>query len=109
MAKSRTTNITYYFARRKDTGMAGVWFAHCATDYQKERIVRRLVERATFTQEPVYYMSNDIHDTRFRVKFLEAEFVKGVKEYIRDTSNSIAFDLTLKVIQESNPEIRRIP
>lgn len=109
MAKSRTTNITYYFARRKDTGMAGVWFTHCATYWQKERIISRLMDKACFHQVDVCAPSGDIHDTRFPVSFLEDHFVKTVKVYVRDTANSIAYDLTLKVLQENNPDIIRIP
>lgn len=109
MAKSRTTNVAYYFARRKDTGMAGVWFTHCATDWQKERIICRLIDKACFHQLVCYAPDGDIHATCFLVSFLEDHFINVVKAYIRDTANSIASDITLKVLQENNPDITRIP
>lgn len=108
MSKSNTTNRPYYFARRKDTGMAGVWFTHCATERQQLRVIDHLIDTACQKQDMVIIPRAKL-DARFRVAFLEDNFVKVVKEYVEVTGESIAFDLTLKVIQESNPEIKRLP
>lgn len=109
MAKSRTTNVAYYFARRKDTGMMGVWFTHCATKYQQERICWRLTDKAIAGGHPVFSANSDVLDNRFKVSFLEDNFVATVREYVRDTANSVSLDLTLKTLQEVNPTIFRMP
>lgn len=105
MAKSRTTNVAYYFARRKDTGMAGVWFTHCATFYQKNCVIHRLARKCNVPASDF----DDLSDLRFKVSFLEDNFESTVKEFCKHWDISIAFDLTLKVIQESNPEIKTMP
>lgn len=109
MAKSRTTNVAYYFARRKDTGMMGVWFTHCATEYQKTRIVQRLIDKAYAGRHVMFTESTNLLDVRFKVSFLEDNFVATVREYVRDTANSVSLDLTLKTLQEVNPTISRMP
>lgn len=106
MAKSRTTNVAYYFARRKDTGMAGVWFTHCATSMQRDSIIWRLASKFGYSASA---LSEAFEVTRFPVGFLEDNFVSTVKHYCRTQNISIAMDLTLKVIRESNPDIRRMP
>lgn len=106
MAKSSTTNVAYYFARRKDTGMAGVWFTHCANREQCKAIIRRLAERHGYK---VSTLAGPIGDTRFSIDFLAANFVPTVKDYCKQWNISIAHDLTLQVIQESNPEIKKMP
>ena len=120
MSKSKTTNRPYYFARRKDTGMAGVWFTHCATERQQLCVIDRLIDTACQKQDMViippacaaslgWGRSRSWPDARFRVAFLEDNFVKVVKEYVKVTGESIIFDLTLKVTQESNLENKRLP
>ncbi|MGL5965364.1 MAG: hypothetical protein ACRCZ2_13365 [Fusobacteriaceae bacterium] len=106
MAKSSTTNVAYYFARRKDTGMAGVWFTHCADSMHRCNIIWRLAHRPGHS---VYSLPANIDDVRFPVMFLEDNFVATVKEYCKQRDISIAMDLTMKVIQESNPEIKKMP
>lgn len=109
MAKSRTTNVAYYFARRKDTGMMGVWFTHCATEYQKTRICARLADKAIKGGNLILVENGNLLDARFKVSFLEDNFVATVREYVRDTANSVSLDLTLKTLQEVNPTIFRMP
>lgn len=106
MAKSSTTNVAYYFARRKDTGMAGVWFTHCADRGQHNAIIRRLAEKLGYK---VPAMRLCLADTCFPISFLEDNFVSTVKAYCKLWDISIAMDLTMKVIQESNPEIKKMP
>lgn len=109
MAKSRTTNVAYYFARRKDTGMMGVWFTHCAAEYQKERIVQRLIDKSLAGWHPMFTESTNLLDVRFKVSFLEDNFVATVREYIRDSAHSVSLDLTLKTLQEVHPTMFRLP
>ena len=109
MAKSDTTNVTYYFARRKDTGMAGVWFTHCASDIDKKQIVRRLIVRAVNMQEPIVINSDDMLDTRFRVCFLEKFFVGEVRKFCHSWNISIALDLHLQVLREAGHDIKKMP
>ena len=109
MAKSDTTNVVYYFARRKDTGMAGVWFTHCAPMVDKKNIVRRLQARAIAMQEPIVINPDDLLDTRFRVCFLHDHFVETVREYCQGWEISIACDLHLQVLREAGHDIKRMP
>ena len=109
MAKSDTTNVAYYFARRKDTGMAGVWFTHCAYDSYKLNIIKRLIHRATKQDDMVILVAGDMHDTRFRVKFLEENFSLVVREYCQNWNISIALDLHMKVLQEAGHNIQQMP
>ena len=109
MAKSDTTNVVYYFARRKDTGIAGVWFTHCASDCDKKMIVRRLQDRAVDMQEPIVINPDDLLDTRFRVCFLHDHFAKTVREYCKGWGISIALDLHLQVLREAGHNIQRMP
>lgn len=106
MAKSRTTNVAYYFARRKDTGMAGVWFTHCASPSHRDSIIWHLADKFGYR---VSVLSEALEGVQFPVGFLEDNFVTTVKAYCKNRDISIAMDLTMKVIQESNPEIKRIP
>ncbi|UTQ78150.1 hypothetical protein [Aeromonas phage JELG-KS1] len=108
MSKSQTTNRPYYFARRKDTGMMGVWFTHCASDVQREQIIRRILKKAEKAQDSVI-LTDDIHDTRFRVCFLEKHFAVTVREYNKDWGNSVSVDLTLKVLAESGLYTEKLP
>ncbi len=109
MAKSDTTNVAYYFARRKDTGMAGVWFTHCAYDSHKLNIIQRLLERASNQDDMVILVAGDVYDTRFRVNFLEENFAEVVREYCRCWDISIALDLHMKVLQEAGHNIQQMP
>lgn len=109
MAKSDTTNVTYYFARRKDTGMAGVWFTHCASIEYRRLIVRCLTARAIDMQEPIVINPDDLMDTRFRISFLEEFFPEEVRKFCHRWEISIACDLHLQVLRESGHDIKRIP
>ncbi|MGL5643197.1 MAG: hypothetical protein ACRCW3_00235 [Metamycoplasmataceae bacterium] len=109
MSKSQTTNRPYYFARRKDTGMMGVWFTHCARDWQRDFIIDRLIDKAKKTEDMVIISLNGHDDTRFRVCFLEENFVQTVRDYTKMWGISVAHELTLAVIHEHHPEITRIP
>lgn len=109
MAKSDTTNVAYYFARRKDTGMAGVWFTHCAPMIDKRNIVQRLIAQAKAEQDSVILNPDDLLDTRFRVCFLEKHFAKTVREYCHGWEMSIALDLHLQVLREAGHDIKRMP
>lgn len=109
MAKSDTTNVVYYFARRKDTGMAGVWFTHCASVERRENIVRRLITLAEHRQESVMLNPDDILDTRFRICFLEEHFSNVVRTYCQNWGISIACDLHLQVLREAGHDIKRMP
>lgn len=109
MSKSQTTNRPYYFARRKDTGMMGVWFTHCARDWQRDSIIDRLIDKAKTTGDMVILSPNGHDDTRFRVAFLEDNFVQVVRDYTKFWSISVAHELSLAVIREENPEFKRIP
>lgn len=109
MSKSQTTNRPYYFARRKDTGMTGVWFTHCAQDWQRDSIIDRLVVKAMATRDMAIISHNGKDDTRFRVAFLEDNFVQTVREYTDMWGISVAHELSLAVIRERHPEFNRIP
>ena len=109
MAKSNTTNVAYYFARRKDTGMAGVWFTHCAANADKTNIINRLIKRAESQEDMVILVAGAVHDTRFRVKFLEENFAKVVREYCKGWYVSIAHALHMQVLREAGHNINQMP
>ena len=109
MAKSDTTNVAYYFARRKDTGMAGVWFTHCASAERRENIIHRLITLAEHRQESVMLNPDDLLDARFRVCFLEEHFAKTVRDYCQNWGISIALSLHLQVLREAGHNIQRMP
>lgn len=111
MAQPNTTDRLYYFARRKDTGMAGVWFTHCASKRDQCSIACRLLHKANSAGHPVRHKPNcDALDVHFPVGFLEDNFKATVKEYCTGWDISIAADLTMAVLRENGVHnIERLP
>ncbi|WVX92092.1 hypothetical protein [Aeromonas phage phiA014S] len=111
MAQSNTTDRLYYFARRKDTGMAGVWFTHCAPKCDQSNIACRLLHKAHTGGHTVRHKSScDALDAHFPVGFLEDNFVATVKEFCKGWDISIAADLTMAVLRENGVHnIERLP
>lgn len=86
--------------------MAGVWFTHCASPSQRAAIISRLATKFGYR---IAALSKFLEGVQFPVGFLEDNFVSTVKDCCKQWNVSIAMDLTMKVIQESNPEIKKMP
>lgn len=109
MAQSNTTDRLYYFARRKDTGMAGVWFTHCAS-LEMQRQIAYTMERLGKQRHSAIRFSVDPMQTHFPVGFLADNFVAVVKEQCKLHDVSIAADLTMAVLRENGVHnIERLP
>lgn len=109
MAQSNTTDRLYYFARRKDTGMAGVWFTHCASEADQQSIAYQLMFRAEFNRHRVVKRANRLN-SQFPVGFLMDNFVAVVKYHCQNRGISIAADLTMAVLRENGVHnIEKLP
>lgn len=109
MAQSNTTNRLYYFARRKDTGMAGVWFTHCASEAAQQSIAYRLLMQARANGHRVVKRANRLN-SQFPVGFLMDNFVAVVKSHCKNHGISISADLTMAVLRENGVHnIERLP
>lgn len=109
LSERNTTNRAYYFARRKDTGMAGVWFTHCATEEQQGYIVDRLNRKCICFDIPSNYDRFHKERSTFPVQFLAENFANTVREFCKDHNQSISLGLTLLTLREAGHDIKRVP
>lgn len=109
LSARNTTNRAYYFARRKDTGMAGVWFTHCASEEQQGHIVDRLNRQASAANIVVNYDKFHKERSTFPVMFLADTFADTVRKFCKDHNLSISLDLTLQTLREAGHDIKRLP
>lgn len=109
LSERNTTNRAYYFARRKDTGMAGVWFTHCATEGQQGHIVDRLHRKCIRLDVTANYDSSHKERSTFPVQFLADNFAVTVREYCKNHNQSISLDLTLLTLREAGHDIKQMP
>ncbi|QOC54744.1 hypothetical protein [Aeromonas phage T7-Ah] len=107
MAKRSDPQNLRYFARRKDTGMAGVWYTHCATEDQKRNIFIVLRSLAKTSNHKGVIPS--VITEPFDVYFLEKHFVHVVKSFVKVNDVSMTTDLLLKLLHEEGHVLHRMP
>lgn len=109
MAKNSMPQECRYFARRKDAGMAGVWYTHCANDQQRMEIIRTL-NLMQSRKSPTFHYANEINlKSKFEVAHLERNFVHVVKAFVKVNDVSITSDLLTKLLSEEGHILNRMP
>ncbi|UNI71895.1 ABC transporter permease subunit [Aeromonas phage vB_ AhaP_PT2] len=110
MSKRSDPQNLRYFARRKDTGMAGVWYTHCANKDQKHNIFTVLRTIAKTQRNDLYKGEvPSVITEPFDVFFLEKHFVHVVKSFVKVNEVSVTSDLLVKLLKEEGHILHRMP